>query len=240
MIIIVNYCSLSILHLVLRLLRHKGKHLFSPILKPLLITQCNGTFFWAVAANKPMAATELPQPMGGKPARMGGAYGYIMRAFAKAPQISSPSAITTRSFLYETRSLHRWTSHRKWSRPLSARPTRHFSAAAGPLIPCCYLTTLSYEDSYKRANFCGFIGNAGLFLSFVTPLHAADKHVSVFHAWAPPMLKQCSLRSNVTTAVTWVSSLRSWLAFFSESNPAPRVLPAWMTACHWRLQMLRS
>ncbi len=43
MIIIVNYCSLSILHLVLCLLRHKGKHLFSPILKPLLITQCYGT-----------------------------------------------------------------------------------------------------------------------------------------------------------------------------------------------------
>ncbi len=192
----------------------------------------------AVAANKPMAAAELPQPMGGKPARMGGAYGYIMRAFAKAPQISSPSAITTRSLLYETRSLHRWTSHRKWSRPLSARPTRYFSAAAGSLLLSD--NSLLRGLLYKRANFCGFIGNAALFLSFVTPLHAADKHASVFHAWAPPMLKQCSLRSNVTTAVTWISSLRSWLAFFSESNPAPRVLPAWMTACHWRLQMLRS
>ncbi len=170
MIIIVNYCSLSILHLVLRLLRHKGKHLFSPILKPLLITQCNGTFFCAVAANKPMAATELPQPMGGKPARMGGTYGYIMRAFAKAPQISSPSAITTRSLLYETRSLHRWTSHRKWSRPLSARPTRHFSAAAGSLIPCRYLTTLSYEDSsIKELIFAALLEMLGCFCLLSLP-----------------------------------------------------------------------
>ncbi len=67
--------------------------------------------------------------MAGKPARMGGACGYIMRAFAKAPQVTSPSATTTRSSLYETRSLRRWTSHRSGSRPLSARPTRRFSAA---------------------------------------------------------------------------------------------------------------
>ncbi len=45
--------------------------------------------------------------MGGKPTRMGGASGYIMRAFAKAPQISSPSAMTTRSTPYETQSLRR-------------------------------------------------------------------------------------------------------------------------------------
>ncbi len=79
-----------------------------------------------------MAAAELhilwlESPL--KPARMGRASGYIMRAFAKAPQISSPSATTTRSSLFETRSLRHWTSHRSGSRPLSARPTRCFSAA---------------------------------------------------------------------------------------------------------------
>ncbi len=43
--------------------------------------------------------------MAGKHARMGGASDYIMRPFAKAPQISSPSAMTTRSSLFENRPL---------------------------------------------------------------------------------------------------------------------------------------
>ncbi len=55
--------------------------------------------------------------MAGKPATMGGAYGYIMQAFAKAPPISS-SSMTTRSSLYETRSLRHWTGHHSGSRPL--------------------------------------------------------------------------------------------------------------------------
>ncbi len=32
--------------------------------------------------------------MAGKPAGIGGAYGYIMRAFAKAPQVTSTEATT--------------------------------------------------------------------------------------------------------------------------------------------------
>ncbi len=63
--------------------------------------------------------------MSGKPAIMG----YIMQAFANAPQISSSSATTTRSSLFEIRSLRRWTNHRSGSRPCSARLTRRFSAA---------------------------------------------------------------------------------------------------------------
>ncbi len=66
----------------------------------------------------------------GKPARMIGASDYIMRAFAKAPQIFSPSPTTTRSSLYETRSLLRWTGNRSRSRPLSVRPTCRFSTAS--------------------------------------------------------------------------------------------------------------
>ncbi len=43
----------------------------------------------------------VSQPIAGKPARMGRASGYKMQAFAKTPQISSPSATTTRYSLYE-------------------------------------------------------------------------------------------------------------------------------------------
>ncbi len=50
---------------------------------------------------------------------------------------------------------------------------------------------------------------------------------SVFHAWAPPTLKQHSPGRNVTIVVTWVSPLHSResrLALFSESNSAPCTL----------------
>ncbi len=53
----------------------------------------------------------------------------IMRAFIKAPQISSPSARITRYSLYETRSFRHWTSHCSGSRPLSAWPTRRLLTA---------------------------------------------------------------------------------------------------------------
>ncbi len=94
--------------------------------------------------------------MAGKPAKMGRASGYIMWAFAKAPRISSPSATTTRSSLLETRNLQSWSNHCSGSRPLSARPTRRFSAApaaAGPRIPSRYTATLLSEVSNKRADF---------------------------------------------------------------------------------------
>ncbi len=66
------------------------------------------------------------------PLEMGGASGYIMRAFAKAPQIYTPSATTTRSSLYETRSLCRWTSHR---RGLTLSPQRVFTRLLHPPRP---------------------------------------------------------------------------------------------------------
>ncbi len=92
----------------------------------------------------------------------------------------------------------------------SQRIQTSLCSADSPLLSSSWSTdslplsdnSLLRELLYKRANFCGVIGNAALFLSFVTPLHAADKHASVFHAWAPPMLKQWSPRRNVTTAVT--------------------------------------
>ncbi len=106
-----------------------------------------------------------------KHAKMGRAYGYIMRVFAKAPQISSLSAMSTRSSLYETRRLHCWMSHRSRSSPLSARPTRRFSAAC---TTCSSWSTdflpltgdsLFWELLYKRANFFSIVANAVPFLS---------------------------------------------------------------------------
>ncbi len=70
--------------------------------------------------------------MAGKPAKAcqkGQGHVAIMRAFIKAPQISSPSARITRYSLYETRSLRHWTSHCSGSRPLSAWPTRRLLTA---------------------------------------------------------------------------------------------------------------
>ncbi len=82
--------------------------------------------------------------MAGKPATMGGAYGYIMQAFAKAPPISF-SLMTTRSSLYETRSLRHWTGHHSRSRllcladsPLLSSPQRlqQEKSVAGELWAC--------------------------------------------------------------------------------------------------------
>ncbi len=55
-----------------------------------------------------------------------------MRAFAKAPQIYTPSSTTTRSSLYETRSLCHWTSHR---RGLTLSPQRVFTRLLHPPRP---------------------------------------------------------------------------------------------------------
>ncbi len=102
--------------------------------------------------------------MAGKPARMCGASGYIMWAFAKAPQISSPSATTTRSSLFETQSLCHWTSHRSGSRPLSARPTCCFSAACSswstdslPLSGDSFLREPSIKERKVVANAAPFL-----------------------------------------------------------------------------------
>ncbi len=113
-----------------------------------------------------------------KPARMGGVYGYIICAFAKAPQISSPSAATTRSSLYETRSLSCWTSHRSRFRHLSRQPAA--PAASGPRIPCRYPATLSYENSsIKEQISVALLQMSHCFWAF-TPL---TNTASVFHAW---------------------------------------------------------
>ncbi len=57
-----------------------------------------------------------------------------------------------------------------------------------------------------------FVTHAGL------PCTPLTNTASVFHAWVPPTLKQRSPGRNVNGAQ------RSQLAFFSESNPAPRAL----------------
>ncbi len=144
----------------------------------------------AVTTIKPMAAMELHRHwLEGPPklARLGWASDYLMRAFTKAPQISSPSATTTRSSLFETRSLCHWTSHRSRSRPLSARPTRRFSAA-GSACSCWFTDSLPlsgdsflWEPSIKEQ-----ISRRCCKCHWQT-LHVTDKHgecVSCLEAWA--------------------------------------------------------
>ncbi len=133
--------------------------------------------------------------MAGKPARMGGASGYIMWAFAKATQISSPSATTTRSSLFETQSLRRWTSNRSGSRALCARLTRRFSAAGFP-------ATIR-RLPLKREHFAALLQMPRRFCHSCTPL------------------KQRSPRWNVTTVRIWVSPLwaRGSLSFQRATHP---------------------
>ncbi len=93
----------------------------------------------------------------------------------KAPQISF-SSTTTRSSLYETRSLRN-------KRAIAADPdlsllgrfaaSQQPAAAAGPRIPCQYPATILRELLYKWANLRRVVANAAPFLSL---LHAADKH----------------------------------------------------------------
>ncbi len=184
-----------------------------------------------MAANKPIAAAELHSiwlESPPKSTRMDGAYGYIMRAFTKAPQISSPSATTTRYSLYETRSLCRWASHRSGSRPLSARLTHRFSAARStdslPLSSDCLLRELLY----KRANFHGVVANATPFLSFVQSSPA----LHWLTRWVCFMLghhtRWNSAQRNGMSPLRWHESLLSVLAasFVFRVQPRPSRLPA--------------
>ncbi len=104
-------------------------------------------------------------------------------------------------FVYETRSLHRWMSHRSESRLHCARSTCRFSAACWstdslPLSGDSLFRELLYKSTFLR------------------------------RCWALPMLEtaligtECHHCGDVS-----LSSLRSRLAFFSESNPAPRSPP---------------
>ncbi len=144
--------------------------------------------------------------MAEKPARMGGASGYIMWAFAKTHQIYFLSATTTRSSLYETRSLHHWTSHHSGSRPHSARLTRHFSAARSaysswsmdslPLSGVSLFRELLYKSKFlRRCCKCRtvFVTPAGL------PCTPLTNTASVFHTWAPLWWRE-SLLSALTAS----------------------------------------
>ncbi len=112
----------------------------------------------------------VAQPMAGKPAKAHqngwGIWLYNMGIRQGSTDFFSFSEEATRSLLYETQSLRRWTSHRSGSRPHSDRPTHHFSAA-GPRIPCRHPATLSLENSSIRANLFAVVANAAPFLSFV-------------------------------------------------------------------------
>ncbi len=167
-----------------------------------------------------------------KPARMGGAYGCIMQAFAKAPKISSTSATTTRSSLYETRSLYRWVSHRNGSRPLSARPTCRFSAARRQRLQQLvhgFSAAIRWLSLLRTPLKKELISSALLQMprcfchSCEAPLHATDKHgecvscLGTAHDEIALTGTECHHCGDMC-----LSSLHSRLAFFSESNHAPR------------------
>ncbi len=146
-----------------------------------------------------------------------------MRVFTKAPQISSSSATTTRSSLYETQSLHGCKSHRSGSRPHSARSTCRFLATRSAcsswsmdfLPPSS--DSLFRELLYKRANIFGIVANAA----------ALKKHgecvscLGTAHAETALTRTECHYCSDMN-----LSSLCSRLVFFSESNSVPHALPA--------------
>ncbi len=118
--------------------------------------------------------------------------------------------MTARSSLYETRSLPRWTSHRSGSRPLSARLSVCSSWSSG--FPCRYPATL-YSEQISSAFFkcrAVIVARAGL------PNTLLISTASVFHAWAPPTLKQHSLRWNVPTLAV---PLRASLSPHREVSP---------------------
>ncbi len=155
---------------------------------------------------------------------MGGASGYIMWAFAKAPHISSPSATTTRSLLYETRSLRRWTSHRSRSRTHFARPTSRFSAAR---CTCSSWSTdslplscdsLIRELLYKSKFLC-VVAKATPFLSLMQGCECVSC-LGAAHSETALTGTECYYCGDMS-----LSSLHSRLTFLSESNPAPRALP---------------
>ncbi len=167
--------------------------------------------------------------MAGKPARMSGAYGYIMWAFTKAPQISSPSATTTRSSLYETQSLRHWTSHRSGSGPLSARPTRRFSTARSSCSSWSTDSLPLYGDSlfrellYKRANISGVVANAAPFLG--SPASRWQTRRVCFMLGCRPRWN--STHRDGMSPLQWHESLLSVLvaSFLFREQPRPLRLP---------------
>ncbi len=150
---------------------------------------------WTSHINQ-LAAAELHSLWLQSPPEWAGAYVYIMWAFAKAPQIYSPSATTTRSSLYETLSLCCWTSHRSGSRPHSARPTHRFSAA-------CSSSGFPYENSsIKEQISASLLQMLRHFChSGRAPLHPADKHCECVSCMGSDHTETYSV--SIVTSVPW-------------------------------------
>ncbi len=171
---------------------------FSPILKPFINNAgIARPLVCAATTIKPKAAAELHSlwlESSPKPARMGGSSGYIMRAFAKAPQISSPSVMTTRSSLFETQSLC-------IERAIAADPDLSLlgrlaasqqpaaPAAAGPQTPCHNPATLLSEVSDERENF--------------SHSECGRRAVSMPPVWIVPTHSPCARRDGMLVRV-WV------------------------------------
>ncbi len=165
--------------------------------------QCNSTAIGLCCALKmnQWLGSRAAQPMAGKPARMGGASGYIMRAFAKANQISSPSETTSRYSIFAVERAFAADPDLTQIHRLSAARSAcsSWSTYFLPLSSDSLFRELLYKSKFIRHCYkcrAVFVTHAGI------PCTLLTNSVSVFHAWAPPKLKQHSLGRNVTTAVT--------------------------------------
>ncbi len=98
---------------------------------------------------------------------------------------------------------------------------------ADPVIPCGYLVRskkalLEEQISAQRCCKC----RAVIVRRVGIPCTLMSLTLSVCHAWGNPTLTLCSVGLITRTASIFsLASLRSWLAFFSESDSAPRTLP---------------
>ncbi len=209
-----------------------GKCLFSPELKSYLITQWNCTTIGSCRCRKTNqwvgsgAARTYGDDTRQIPAETGGASGYISSRFA----IGSSDF-----FLLQRRRLRL-----NWSRSLlaltrlavgpsdldllgwSAFNAPQHRSSSGP-VRCSYPAIISLKSLKEQIGvlmprrYCG---------SCRSPLHADDGHsecvscLGKSHADAALAGSDCSHCESISLA-----SLRTRIAFFSESDPAPRALP---------------
>ncbi len=150
------------------------------------------------------------------PAKMGGASGYI---------ISCSSHRNSDFFSSATNSLLRWL----WDPPLTHLSSRIRTSCIAQLadlvIPCSHLAWI--RRASKRANFTALLPMLCRHCkTCISPLHADDTHAECVsclgksHADAMLSGADCSHCESFSLA-----SLRSRIAFFSESDSAPRALP---------------
>ncbi len=207
-----------------------GKCLFSPELKSYLITQWNCTTIGSCRCRKTNGKAELHEPMATIPANIpaetGGASGYISGRFAIGSSdffsfsdddfvYTDPeaySALTCLAVGPSDLDLLGW----------SAFNVPQHCSSSGP-VRCSYPAIISRKSLKEQIGILMLHRYCG---SCRYPLHADDGHsecvscLGKSHADAALAGSDCSHCESISLA-----SLRTRIAFFSESDPAPRALP---------------